>query len=116
MRQRISPQIDFNILADLSLGISAKEISKKYGVSISYVSKVKTGRKKIEVYIPEQIKEVNRLGYYKSDVDKLSEFFENTPLSLQTEDTETLDGLIIQRLAELRVLLTTRKALLKEDD
>lgn len=115
MKQRITAQVDFNILADLSLGVAAKDIAKKYGVSISYVSKVKTGRKKIEVYIPEQIKEANRLGYYKSDVDKLMEFFESTPLSLQTGETETLDGLIIQKLAELKVLLMTRKALTKED-
>lgn len=116
MRQRINAETDFNILADLALGIPAKEVALKYNVSVSYVSKVKTGRKKINVYIPEQAKEINQMKYYESDVDKLIEFFDTTPLSLQTSDTNTLDGLIIQRLSELKVLLRTRKLLIKEKD
>ena len=49
----------------------------------------------------------NKLAYYESDIKK---FFKTTPLSLQGEDS--LDGLIVQKLSELKILLATR-ALLK---
>jgi len=113
MRQRISAEVDYNILADIALGLPAKEIAEKYNVSVSYVSKVKTGRKKIDVYIPEQIEAANKILFYSSDIDKLDQFFETSPVSLKEKDSESVDALIIQRLAELKVLLSVRK-LLKE--
>lgn len=109
MRKRISSEVDYNILADLSLGLTSKEIASKYGVSISYVSKVRTGRKKISVYIPEQIKQHGLLDYYESDIDKLAEFFNSTSLSIDESNTTTLDGLIIEKLTELKALLSARK-------
>lgn len=112
MRQRISARVDYNILADIALGLPAKEIAAKYKVSVSYISKIKTGRKKIDVYIPEGVKVANKLAYYESDIEKLSEFFKTTPLSLQGQGEDSLDGLIIQKLSELKILLATR-ALLK---
>lgn len=114
MRKRIDAKTDFDILADLALGLTSKEVSEKYKVSISYVSKVRTGRKKIDVYIPEQTKQEQLLTYYKSDIDKLEEFFDKTLLSLSNSHTDTVDGLIIQRLNELKVLINTRK-LIKEN-
>ena len=113
MRQRISAEVDYNILADVALGLPAKEIAEKYNVSVSYVSKVKTGRKKIDVYIPEQIEAANKILFYSSDIDKLDQFFETSPVSLKEKDSESVDALIIQKLAELKVLLSVRK-LLKE--
>lgn len=115
MKQRIDAVTDFNILADIALGIPAKDIAAKYNVSVSYISKVKTGRKKVDVYIPEQTKIENRIRYYQSDVDKLSEFFDSTPLSLESSDNDTLDGLIIQKLSELKVLLSIRNTLKKNE-
>lgn len=109
MRQRISAKVDYNILADIALNLPAKEIAEKYNVSISYVSKIKTGRKKIDVYIPEQIEVANKIAFYKSDIDKLEEYFDSSPISLDDKSTDSLDGLIIQKLAELKVLLKTRK-------
>lgn len=109
MRQRISAKIDYNILADIALGISAKEIANKYNVSVSYVSKIKTGRKKIDVYIPEQIETANKIAFYKSDIDQLEDFFETSPVSLEDKSLSSLDSLIIQKLTELKVLLQTRK-------
>lgn len=111
MRQRISAQVDYNILADIALGIPAKEIAAKYSVSVSYISKIKTGRKQIDVYIPEQLKMASRLAFYASDIDKLSEFLDTAPLSLKGDNLESLDGLIIQKIAELKTLLETRKLL-----
>ena len=114
MRQRISARVDYEILADISLGVPAKEIASKHDVSISYVSKIKTGRKKIDVYIPEQIEVANKLAFYSSDIDKLYEFFDTSPLSIKGGSAESLDGLIVQKLVELKVLLATRKLLIGE--
>lgn len=112
-RKRIDAKTDYNILADLGLGLTPKELAVKYNVSVSYISKVRTGRKKIDVYIPETIKVANKLAYYQSDIDKLEEYFSTEPLSLETPTVSTLDSLIVQRISELKVLLETRK-LLKE--
>lgn len=109
MRKRISSKTDYNILADVSLGLTSKEIAKKYGVSVSYVSKVRTGRKKIEVYIPEQTKKHGLLDYYETDIEKIAEFFEYTSLSLVETNLSALDGLIIEKLTELKTLLAARK-------
>jgi transcriptional regulator with XRE-family HTH domain len=115
MRKRISSKTDYNILADVSLGLTSKEIAKKYGVSVSYVSKVRTGRKKIEVYIPEQTKKHGLLDYYETDIEKIAEFFEYTSLSLAETNLSTLDGLIIEKLTELKTLLAARK-IIKEKE
>lgn len=111
MRQRISAQVDYNILADIALGLPAKDLAIKYGVSVSYISKIKTGRKKIDVYIPEQAIMANRLAFYESDIDKLSQFLKTEPLSLKDGKHDSLDGLIIQKIAELKTLLATRSLL-----
>jgi len=109
MRQRISASVDYNILADIALGLSAKEIARKYNVSISYISKIKTGRKKIDVYIPEQVKVANKVAFYEADIYKLTEFFDNSQLSLDASINDSLDGMIVQKLSELKILLATRK-------
>jgi hypothetical protein len=111
MRQRISGQVDYNILADIALGVPAKEIAEKHSVSVSYVSKVKTGRKKVDVYIPESINVANKIMFYESDIERLSSFFKTSPLSLETGTNDSLDGMIIQKLSELKVLLATRELL-----
>lgn len=115
MRKRISAETDYNILADISLGLTSKEIAKKYGVSVSYVSKVRTGRKKIEVYIPEQTKKHGLLDYYETDIEKIAEFFEYTSLSLVETNLSALDGLIIEKLTELKTLLAARKIIREKE-
>jgi transcriptional regulator with XRE-family HTH domain len=115
MRQRISAKVDYDILADIALGLPAKEIAAKYGVSVSYISKIKTGRKKIDVYIPEQVAMANRIAFYASDIDKLEEFFDTAPLSFKGDKLESLDSLIIQKIAEIKTLLETRKLLKGEE-
>lgn len=111
MRQRISAKTDYSILADTALGIPAKIIAEKYKVSVSYVSKIKTGRKKIDVYIPEQVVVANKISFYQSDIDSLESFFKDAPISLEGSNKDTLDALIIQRISELKVLLETRRLL-----
>jgi len=108
MRQRISAHVDYNILADIALGLPAKDIATKHKVSVSYVSKIKTGRKKIDVYIPEQVQMANKLSYYVSDIENLEKYFETHPQSLEKQSKESLDDLIIQKLSELKILLATR--------
>ena len=50
MPQRISPQVDLQILTLLADGYTNKQIAEKLNVSPSYVSKVKNGKK--TSYIP----------------------------------------------------------------
>lgn len=52
MRKRISAATDMKILQLLSTGITHKEIASRCGVSASYVSKIKTGRKVPDVWVP----------------------------------------------------------------
>lgn len=52
MPKQINAETDMEILKDLSMGIKNIEIAKKYDVSPSYVSKVKTGKKKLNIYVP----------------------------------------------------------------
>lgn len=111
MRKRISAKTDYDILADIALGVPPKEIATKYKVSVSYISKIKTGRKKIDVYIPEQIQTANKLAYYSSDIKALTDFIATSPLSLDNFEHDDLDALIIQKLSELKVLLKVRGTL-----
>lgn len=115
MPKRIPADTDYNILADIALGVPAKLIAKKYNVSIPYVSKIKTGRKKINVYIPEQTKIANQFAYYASDIEALSEFLKTSPMSIDKTEHDSLDALIIQKLTELKVLLKLRKTIKGEN-
>lgn len=114
-RGRISAETDVAILKDLALGLTQKEIAKKHNVSTSYVSKVNTGKKKINVHIPEQVKAQGELIYYESDINKLEEFFERTQLGLKSKDLEVIDGLIVQKMSELKILFSVRKLIRKGD-
>ena len=51
MAKKISTSIDIKILEDLGLGLSNKDIAVRYGVSPSYVSKLKTGKKTLNFHI-----------------------------------------------------------------
>ena len=113
MPKKIDAKTDFEILADLALKMSYKDIAKKHGVSLSYVSKVKTGKKKIDVYIPEGLLEESKLMQYRTDVDSLVTFFKTLPLSLQGQDIDNLDEIIINKLKELKILLNVRELLKK---
>ena len=51
MPKRIDSQTDMAILRDIGMGQKNKDIAKEYGVSPSYVSKLKTGKKVPDVYV-----------------------------------------------------------------
>ena len=51
MPQKILPKVDMDIIMELSIGTKNSVIAKKYNVSPSYVSKIKRGKKNIEVPI-----------------------------------------------------------------
>jgi predicted transcriptional regulator len=51
MPSRIDADTDMQILADIGLGIRNKDIAKNYGVSPSYVSKLKLGHKVPNIYV-----------------------------------------------------------------
>jgi predicted transcriptional regulator len=51
MPRRITAEIDMSILRDIGMGIPNKEVARNYGVSASYVSKLKTGKKVPDMYI-----------------------------------------------------------------
>lgn len=51
--KRIDPEIDKLILVDASLGELNKDIAQKYGVSPSYVSKLTTGKKSVQMQMPD---------------------------------------------------------------
>lgn len=55
MRKRISPDIDLKIIEGLSAGYSNNELAAMYGVSASYVSKLKTGKKVPYIHIVEPV-------------------------------------------------------------
>lgn len=49
MPKKIDAMTDMDILRDIGLGMKNKDIAVTYGVSASYVSKLKQGKKVIEV-------------------------------------------------------------------
>ncbi len=63
MANRISRDLDLEILTSLALGKTGKEVASTYGVSTSYVSNLKTG-KKIYNVTDEEIKNVVNNGDY----------------------------------------------------
>jgi len=52
MPKRINADVDMSILRDIGMGMKSKDIAESYDVSASYVSKLKTGKKVPDVYIP----------------------------------------------------------------
>ena len=59
MKPKIPADIDQQIMMALALGDSGKDIAKRYGVSTSYISKLRTGKKipSIKIVEPSLIKD-----------------------------------------------------------
>ena len=53
MKKTISPQTDMAILEGIASGYSSKELADIYKVSVSYISKLRTGKKIPSIYIKE---------------------------------------------------------------
>lgn len=77
MPRKISANVDMQILADIGLGMMNKDIAVRHGVSASYVSKLRVGKKKVDIYIPEQPKTVaDTVAVSDSEVDAVIELIE----------------------------------------
>lgn len=87
MARRIDAVTDMNILRDLGLGMTNKAIAEKYKVSASYVSKIKTGRKVINIYVPEpKTTQADGLEIYKEPLDSLIEMVLALPVFKENDD------------------------------
>lgn len=95
MRKKVTPNIDMQIIAALSSGMTNKEIAKMYGVSPSYVSKLKTGKKipYIHVVEPSLIKD-EFFEIYNSDMVDILMFLESKELLVSKQ--ELIEYLTVQ--------------------
>lgn len=95
MRKKVTPNIDMQIIAALSSGITNKEIAKMYGVSPSYVSKLKTGKKVpyIHVVEPSLIKD-EFFEIYNADMVDILMFLESKELFVSKQ--ELIEYLTVQ--------------------
>ena len=85
--KKITPDIDIKIMEALACGESNKNIAKTYGVSPSYVSKIKTGKKVpyIHVASPTLIKD-EYFDIYSKNLVELEEILNETELIVNRSD------------------------------
>lgn len=95
MRKKVTPNIDMQIIASLSSGMTNKEIAKICGVSPSYVSKLKTGKKVpyIHVVEPSLIKD-EFFEIYNADMMDILMFLESKELFVSKQ--ELIEYLTVQ--------------------
>lgn len=79
MPKRINKVLDTRILTDLASGCTQSELAKKYGVSRSYISKIKCGKKKSFVYSPTTYND-SIFNYKGDDLKEISDFLDTVPL------------------------------------
>ena len=86
--RRIGINTDMQILADIALRtMTNKEIAAKYGVSPSYVSKLSTGKKELDIHVPEPHKIMSEdFTAYEDDVDAVMAFIEQRKVLVSEED------------------------------
>lgn len=108
MAKRIDAETDMQILSEIGLGIPNKVIAERYGVSASYVSKIKTGRKVIDVYVPIPEKlQSNGLEVYEQPLEELIDTILKLPVITDEAD-------IIKQLKEERIKAALRVKILTE--
>lgn len=85
--KKITPNIDIKIMEALACGESNKDIAKTYGVSPSYVSKIKTGKKVpyIHVASPTLIKD-EYFEVYNKNLEELEKILDETELIVNRSD------------------------------
>lgn len=101
MPKAISPEVDYNILTDIALNVSSKEIAMKYGVSLSYISKIRTGKKKVK-YVTSNVVSENF-------IIPLEKFIYDNRESLKGDVTDSLTNMIVSKLEEVKVLISARE-------
>lgn len=85
--KKITPDIDIKILEGLACGESNKELAKMYGVSPSYVSKIKTGKKVPYIHVakPELIKD-EYFEVYSNNLAEIESILNNTEIIVNKSD------------------------------
>lgn len=77
MPRRIDAEIDMKILADVGLGMLYKDVAAKYNVSPSYITKLTSGKKALNIRVPEPAKVLtDDIEAYEDDIDAIVEFIE----------------------------------------
>lgn len=97
MKQKISADIDEQIMVALALGESGKDIAKRVGVSASYVSKLRTGKKipSIKLVEPTLIKD----EFFKVDNVSMTELL----MALNSYDLIIDSGPSIEEYIEVQM-------------
>ena len=86
-RQKIPVTTDLSILQDLAANYTCREIAIKHGVSPSYVSKIKSGKKNLNIHVsnPTVIKD-EFFEVYNSDLIDLIGYLEDKDLIVEKKD------------------------------
>lgn len=95
MPSKVQASIDLKIYELLALGLSNKDIATRLGVSPSYVSKIKTGKKTPNIHIvqPTMIKD-EFFEVYNTDMDELLMFLSDKKLIVS--DSDIIEYLTVQ--------------------
>ena len=105
MPKRIEANIDMSILQDIATGMQNKDIAVKYNVSRSYVSKVLTGRKLIDMQIPD-LKSILQEDFevYEDDITSIIETIHNKKILVNHTDVVTfIEAQITKSLVRAKV-------------
>lgn len=86
-KKAISPDIDLKILEGLALGISSKELAKNYNVSVSYISKVRTGKKVPNIHISNPtIIQSDMFEVYNTDLEDIIKLISDKELIVDKKE------------------------------
>ena len=90
MPKRIDSSIDMEILQDIALGMTNRSIAAKYNVSPSYVSKVSTGKKTMNIHIPN-LKSILAEDFevYEDDITSVMTTMHDKKVLVNPTDVET---------------------------
>lgn len=85
--RKISPEIDLKIIEGLAAGYSNKELAVMYGVSNSYVSKIKLGKKAPYIHpaSPTKIKD-EFFEAHNDDITEVLAYMECKPVIVDKTD------------------------------
>ena len=86
-RKKVSAETDLKVLEALAMGIPSKEIVKMYGVSMSHISRLRTGKKTPNIYIskPEHI-QTDFFEVYSNNLDEVINFIQDKELIVDKKD------------------------------
>lgn len=86
MPRRIDAETDMKILVDVGLGMLYKDVAAKYKVSPSYITKLTSGKKALNIRVPEPAKILtDDIEVYEDDVDAIAEFIKQKQVLVTQE-------------------------------